>query len=519
MVNRISNISKVAFVVCFFLCATVLSKFTQDQSLTIRHAIWAITVLFLFFTVKNHIPKNRLTLFFVGYFLLSAISLTWTTNPIKGLNEVMKIGLMLISFCIACEILRDDKEFFIKGMSLLGLILGAYGLFEIISTGHTISCLGTMGIRNIWASALFLTLPFCVSSIRKKYYCYLEWSIVGICSSGLIIINLILLSNRASILALIVSLLILLFYYKKWRYVAAIGLIVAIGLILNPQFLNVESLQARYAVWTATANLIRENPFFGLGINSWGLEIPRFASLLIEPDAFIGFAYQRVHNDGFWVASEIGIFGFICYAGIFVCGLYYAIKSRNIRAVTFLAGYIVIAFFSFPKERAYHSMLLVAGLADAVTGYKYEKIRLPSFAKPFVLAILCFAVVEFTLCHISERHIRKMAIARDMKNWDEVLAESKKISPLRTMDGFTIPVKWYTAEAHYYLGNGEQTVADNFKAFRHSPNNLYVLDRMGEMFEGLGDKVAAEAFYTRALNSQPNFEHSRRKLNKLREKL
>jgi O-antigen ligase len=502
-------IKKYVFVASFFLCATVLSRFTQDQSLTIRHVIWAAVTLALFFLCKNEIPLSRILLCFVGYFVFAGLSLFWTTNPIKGLYEVTKIALMLISFCCACEILREDKDFFIKGMSLLGLILGAYGLFEITTTGYARGCLGTMGIRNVWASAQFLTLPFCVSSIKK-------WPVIGIGSSVLIVLNLIMLSNRTSVLALIVSLLILLFYYKKWRYAAAIGLIVTAGFILNPMLLNTGSLQARYAVWTGTSILIRENPFFGLGVNSWGLEMPRYASLLLEPHAFIDFVYQRVHNDFLWVMSEIGIFGFICYAGIFIYGLYYAVKSRNIRAITLLAGYAIIASFSFPKERAYHSMMLVAGLADAKTGCNFKKIRIPVYVKVAVMAVLCLAVTEFSLCHSSERHIRKMAIARDMKNWPEVLAESKKISPLRTMDGFTIPVKWYTAEAHYHLGNSEQAVADTFEAFRHSPNNLYVLDRMGQMFEGLGDEVAAEAFYTRALNSQPNFEFSQRKLNKLK---
>jgi O-antigen ligase len=459
--------------------------------------------------VKGSIPKNRITLFFAGYVLLSVISLSWATNPIKGLNEVTKIALMLFFFCIACEILERDKDFFIKSMSLLGLALGAYGLFEIITTGYADTCLGTMGIRNVWCSAQLLLLPFCVYSIRK-------WTLIGVYSSCLIVYNLFALSNRTSLLALIVMALIFTLYYKKaWRYYIIAGLIfVLVTCCLSLPFLCTESMQARFAVWKGTANLIRENPFFGLGLNNWGLEIPRFASLLIEPDAFMGFVYQRVHNDFLWVISEVGIFGFICYAGIFVFGLYYAVRTRNILALIGLSGYLVIANLSFPKERAFHSMILIAYLALSVRGCR--KIKTPTFAKPVALIVLCLTVAVFSLCHISERHIRKMAIARDMKNWPEVLAESRKISFIRTMDGLTIPVKWYTAEAHYHLGNSEQAVADTFMAFRHSPNNLYVLDRMGQMFEGLGDKVAAEAFYTRALNSQPNFEFSRKKLNKLK---
>jgi hypothetical protein len=42
---------------------------------------------------------------------------------------------------------------------------------------------------------------------------------------------------------------------------------------------------------------------------------------------------------------------------------------------------------------------------------------------------------------------------------------------------------------------------------------------MGEMFEGLGDLKAADVFYTRALNIQPEFEFAKRNLENLRGRL
>jgi hypothetical protein len=408
--------------------------------------------------------------------------------------------------------LARDKELFIKAMALLGLLLGFYSLYEIVISGNASTCLGTMGIRNTWASAQFLLLPFCVYSIKK-------WPAIGIISSIVITISLLLLFNRASILALAVSSLVAAFYLKKsWRYFILAGLIVvAVVCILNPKFLDSQSLQNRFATWKATNELVRENPFFGIGINNWALEIPRYAHLMLESNLNNELIYQRPHNDFLWVLSEAGIFGFICYAGIFVFGLFYAIKTRNVLALAGIAGYLVIASLSFPKERAFHSMLLVAYLAFAVRDCRYVRIRLP--VRIALFAILGLAIAEFGLCHNSEIHIRKMAMAHDMKNWPEVLAESKKISPVRTMDLFTRPVSWYTAQAHYGLGDNKQTILDNFRAFKHSPNNIFVLHRMGEMFEGLGDLKAADVFYTRALNIQPEFEFAKRNLENLRGRL
>ena len=87
------------------------------------------------------------------------------------------------------------------------------------------------------------------------------------------------------------------------------------------------------------------------------------------------------------------------------------------------------------------------------------------------------------------------------------------------MDLCSTPIKWYTGEAHYYTGDKAKAVADNMKAFDLNPNNIYVLDRMGEIHQGLGDYKAAIGCYKRALMIKPDFENSQRKLIALTSKM
>jgi tetratricopeptide (TPR) repeat protein len=279
--------------------------------------------------------------------------------------------------------------------------------------------------------------------------------------------------------------------------------------------LNTNSLKSRLVIWKCTSKLFNENPFFGIGINNWELEFPRHYKdmIAIEKDIGIRIFYQRPHNDYIWAFSETGIFGGTCYLGIFIFGLYSAFKTRNIRALAGLLGYMVIAFFSFPKERAFHSMMLIYYLADSMGEFK--TIKVPRFATIGALLVMSLVLAEFSLCYTAERHIRKMAIARDRRQWQRVLAEADKIPCVKTMDPFTLPIKWYTGEAHYFLGNHKQAVLDTAKAFEHNPNNLFVLDRMGSLMEGLGDLKAAESCYRRALDIHPGFEYSNRKLKNL----
>lgn len=488
------------------MCATVLSRFTQDQSLTIRHAIWAAMTLALLFLVAKEIPKTLILACFGGYLIFAATSLFWATNRIKGVYEIAKIALMTVSFVVAYWVLQKDRGFIVKAMTVLGLLIGVYCLYEIVSIGDVNLRLGTMGVRNLWASSQLLLLPLCVLSIRK-------WKYVGAGVSGLIVLNLILLHNRASILALIVAALVAVFYIKRLRKFIIAGLVcLIIVCVIRPQYLNTQSLKNRLVLWNCTLKIFRENPFWGTGINNWELEFPRYAKdmLALDEKILTRNIYQRPHNDYLWVLSETGIFGLICYGGIFVLGIYYAAKTRNITALAGLSGYMVIAVFSFPKERAFHSMMLIFYLADALPACK--TIKLPRFVWCPITLVLCLIVAEFGLCYSGERHIRKMAIARDRREWSKVLTEAGKVPFVRTLDPFTLPVKWYTGEAHYFLGNHKQAVLDTAEAFGRSPNNIYVLDRMGSMLEGLGDFKGAEYCYRRALTIHPKFGYSRKKL-------
>jgi tetratricopeptide (TPR) repeat protein len=164
--------------------------------------------------------------------------------------------------------------------------------------------------------------------------------------------------------------------------------------------------------------------------------------------------------------------------------------------------------FSFPKERAFHSLVYVAILALSMTGVREIQFRM----KPLFLFLLLGCALEFSICHYSERYIRRMQFARDRRQYEDVLKCSSHISPLRSVDLVGLPIKWYTGEAYYFTGNKIQAVADCARAFEQNPNHIFVLDRMGELHQGLGDYNAAIACYKRALAIKPDFESSKKKL-------
>ncbi len=502
---NITRISKYVYVSTFFLCATVLSRFTQDQSLTIRHAIWSASALILFIAYKNKIPSCTLLWCLVGYFVLAGLSVFWAMNQYESIYEISKILLMVLFFVYSWNFMKDNREFFITSMTVLACLLSGYGLYEILFTNHGVNCMGTMPVRNVWASAQVLLLPFCIYEIKKH-----KWAVIP---SLLIVINLVLLRNRASLLAMFAAGTAWVIFTKRYKLLFFIGMIGVVCLLV-PKMANTDSLHTRWGVWTATMRLFEENPFFGIGINNWQIEVPKYSQYFLEKDVWEKLFYFRPHNDFLWALSETGLFGLFCYAGIFISAAYYSVKSRNILTLSLLVIYYVIASFSFPKERAFHSLVYVAILAMSV--YDVKVIKLPVKYVCVLLLLGCTSV--FSICHYSERYMRRMQFARDRKQYADVLRYASHISPIRSVDMVGIPVKWYTGEAQYFLGNNAEAIADSMQALRLNPNNILVLDRMGEINQGLGDIDAAMHCYKRALAIKPDFGSSKRKLALLMEK-
>lgn len=76
------------------------------------------------------------------------------------------------------------------------------------------------------------------------------------------------------------------------------------------------------------------------------------------------------HNDFLLVFAETGIFGILCYLGLFATLLYKSLfliknaKSQSAKRMffcllSFVVGYLFIAFFDFPLDRIEHQILLL----------------------------------------------------------------------------------------------------------------------------------------------------------------
>lgn len=481
-----------------FLCGFVVDRNSQDPAISVRFFILASLSATLFWFAG--VPRNWTFYLYIGYLAFAIISLFSAVNPIEGLYEISKITIMLGLLMSASTILRD-KELFLK---IVIFMAPALVFCAFLSYQWWINICN----RNLVASAAFLLLPLCLYSVKYNKE-------MGITFSALLLLLLVIIANRTSLLALGISSMAVGFMYRKTLKFILPSLL-TVGLVLLifwfPRMTHLESMRHRLEIWTETLRMFTEAPL-GVGVGNWIIEMPRFATNVDIESFHSTLVFQRPHNDYLWVLAETGIMGFLCYVGIFASAIYYSAKSKNWMSLMGLTGYMVIAFFSFPKERAFHSLMLVIYLAMIIPS---KKVMVPN--RVFALTGMCILSIlsaGFFLCYRTDIHIKKITTAKKQKDYDEVISQYEQCSKLRTLNTYGVPIAWYKSEAELINDNFPQAFISGHKAFEHNPNNVYVLHRMGDLYSYMNRYEQAERFYLDALKIVPDFEYSMRKLKNL----
>lgn len=137
-----------------------------------------------------------------------------------------------------------------------------------------------------------------------------------------------------------------------------------------------ESAGKRLAAWKRSFDVIKQEPILGCGIGNW-----KVVTLKDENKSNPNYIYQyKAHNDFIETTTEVGIFGGLLFAAIFVIVLFYFLKallrkeSEERLSYLFLAAfglmaYFFDAFFNFPQDRPEIQALfaLFAGAGIALT--------------------------------------------------------------------------------------------------------------------------------------------------------
>ncbi|NQU06813.1 MAG: tetratricopeptide repeat protein [Calditrichaeota bacterium] len=456
-----------------------------------------------------------------------------------------------------------------RALTVSSIIIGLVGIAQYHDLGFTnlpgkYVPYSFMNHKNLFASYLFLTIPFILivllEPLTKQRVGIIEdktpalprfvnlsfWQYICIFAILTVVYSIVISSARAVWLAMFVSTcvtLVLLTASGKnilsnninSKRIAklllltvsiAILLIVILAVTLDIDVRTTDN--SRFKLWSNTLDMISDNFWIGVGPGNWKIQFPRYGlegtTLWVE----VGMRhFLRPHNDYLLTAAETGVFGFIAYLSVISLTLYYLVRSilrscdvnDRLIGILFLfglVGYIVIAFFSYPRERIAHSILFTLMTAWIITKRmpKPQSGRLLSVASLTVYTIFSAIVLSFSLyvglsIFNSGVHAKAALIAKANKDWEGVIVEIDKAdSPFYRLELTSTPLAWYRGVANFALGDHKAALTDFEAANTQHPNHIHVLNNLASSYELMGERTKAIKYYNEALQISPYFDES-----------
>lgn len=473
-------------VIGIILCGVISSPYVLDPSLIVRHIVLGITALalcwFLFLKKKKNLSILQTSIFlvFLIYCVITTLSLFKAVNKSESLYAVLTAWTtFILFFCIA---VTSDKKIIIKALVYFGLFMALYSSYDVILAYmsdqgiRATKSLGFTNGRNLWSSTLMLLLPFSLYSVVK------DKNKIAALGLVLLTLNIMFLQTRSVYLSLFLATIVGLFYYKK-KYAIIFCLIIVCYVLSYERLRTTGSLGYRLQSWNRTIKTFCDAPILGNGAGSWKIAAPKYGNQFGSRLQH----HQRAHNDFLEVFSDIGLLGGLSYIAIFALGIHYTRRARDkILAWTMLFGiicYMVFAFFSFPKERALHTILVMTMIGLVVKEYPMRK---QWYGRNYKILTFCTLIIFSALfinCHRykAEVYSKKFLIATNYQNWPKVIKIiDDNYSLYATMVGYSVtPILYYRAVAHYHLRHSEKSFEDFLDSHKNHPNHASTLYNLG----------------------------------------
>ena len=326
--------------------------------------------------------------FYIVFVLFCLFSLIFSNNLLLSLVDLSRIIVTLLSIINFLFLYRSTNlsllniSIFVSIILLLELLYSYYPLFIYLLdqpySSIDFSTLpralqGVTGNRNVMAANVSFKIPFVIYGIYKSR----KW--ISISLSFLLFfafLNIFLISSRASLISLFLTLLTFSFFfifnfkhtpfYRIILYILPIILFIsfvsssnnydtiAISQKVSSLSSSDTSVSQRLTLYSNAIDYIYNHPFIGCGIGNWKIEsLPYWKSLLT------GYTVPyHAHNDFLELTAEIGLLGGIAYLSVFFFLLLFSLKliKRNeftgylILSITVV--YVIDAMLNFPLERA-----------------------------------------------------------------------------------------------------------------------------------------------------------------------
>lgn len=568
--NVNSKIPVLIFVSGVFISSVVYSSSLLDFTLMPRLLAIAITlfvllVYFMYNTERIKFEFNLLYFLYSLYLIFASVTIFWSNTKSESYFDSSKQLLYFLCFLTTAFLLQQHQKHFEKYIHKVSQLVAIVVLFFFgiqyynLSTTHHESLYKLTGInghKNLISSFFFINLFFLIwGALTAKG----KSKLLLILLIAVSLFSLFLLKTKAVWLALVISALVFILVWilirlklkvldskRIWIYTLFVLLSINIFLLfglkpiieLSLQYSNtlqtasgfeneaVKLESERLVLWLKTIEIIKSNPFLGVGLGNWQIEFPNTTLSDLWRAEELNYTFQRPHNDVLWILSETGLIGFNLFAGFLVILLLLIYNQiiewhRNKKSYLFwliglccIIGYYTLSFFDFPRERVEHSVWIniLMGVFVVYLG-KQSKLPFTRYVTVSKKAIFLLIGVSTLLIYIqfqrlkSEYYTRKLYDCKNSGLTIDVIKYGKKIiNAFYSIDPTSLPIQWYTGNAHASLGNYNEALKDFQAAFKLTPYNRNVVNDLASAYAMQGDVALAKKYYLETSRISPRFD-------------
>jgi len=519
-----------------------------------------LTVLLIIFFLFKVIQKNASYNFniidavFLLYAIWHVLSIYWAYNFSEAIFSTATVLLFYFSYLAIKITLVNQKKFeqwLVPVIAICSFALTLYGWYDFFSlsnfhrTNDVYFIQGFSAHKNLFSTQLFLMLPFlCIGFFTNQTK--LKW-FYGL-TFALQILLLFSLLSRAFLLGFLGTTFVMgiLFFFKRNQSYRVLkpslfiitGVVISVFVIYsltggtellqryNPKNFNkTRNAKERIQIWKNTVELIKDKPLFGYGAGNWDIFFPSKGINKIPRMAIKNETVARPHNDYLWIAAETGVVGLLIYLSVLVLVYFYSIRfiirSTNkistlklIFLISFFTGYLIIAFFDFPRERVELNFYVAFIVAWIVHMFKQElsikkKVLVVTHPINKVLAgsalfLLSGIFYVGLIRYNGEQEIKELKAMFQSNAWDKVIAASQKIKhPLYTIDPTELPIDYYACYAYFNKKDYPNTIEFGKRAVEKSPFHQSSLLQIATAYAEMKNFKMSTAYYEEALQMHP----------------
>ncbi|MFN8302968.1 MAG: O-antigen ligase family protein [Saprospiraceae bacterium] len=535
-----------------------------DRYLAPRFLFVSLVMAGVFWELRTELLRradwrlNTFDLLVVLWYGLNLASVSWAFSWSEGVFFAQKVWLFLLAYWLFRQCFFIDENAVRQTLSAIFLALSVVagllvtGQLMYAATQHSLDndalydyASGLFGNKGLASDFLFLLLVFngmfYADSRHKKWLRAI---------SLLLLLLLLLLQTRTVYLAVGLS-AVLYFslraaaepafrpvFLKKILPAGLAGLALLLALVawkgrgtslgerLNPlTYLESASANERRFVWYKTDLLNKEHYWLGVGNGSWKFWFPSKGirgGYRLEQKNIV---FTRAHNDYLEIRAEMGLIGITVFCGLFVlaagAGLFYLRKTagggaaaRLSMALAGLAGYCIIQFFDFPRERV--EMQLLLGLLFALTIYETRRLwaALPGIsiarsAKWLLIPVLAGLAFNLLIGYYRVRgEIHNVAMMQALvagKN-AKVLEEAKASrNSFYQYNDTALPFEWFEGIVYLQMRQNEPAVNALAEAYRLNPWSFQVINNYASALATSRQYEQAATMYEQALDINPRY--------------